>query len=69
MYTVFDMRQNITQKLVREWLVYLSQSQGFYGRFLRDWDEANPKGRREVMKALKKEDVNDIYDFVIWMEN
>lgn len=63
------MGQNITQKLVREWLVYLSHSQGFYGRFLRDWDAADPSGRRNVIKALKKEGVSDIYDFVIWMEN
>lgn len=63
------MKQNITQKLVREWLAYLSKSQGFYGRFLRDWDEADPSGRRNVMKDLKKEGVGDIYDFVIWMEN
>lgn len=63
------MKQNITQKLVREWLTYLSKSQGFYSRFLRDWDGADPSGRRNVMKALKKEGVSDIYDFVIWMEN
>lgn len=49
------MKQNITQKLVREWLTYLSKSQGFYSRFLRDWDGADPSGRRNVMKALKKE--------------
>lgn len=63
------MKQNITQKIVREWLAYLSKSQGCYGRFLRDWDEADPSGRRNVMKALKKEGVSDIYDFVLWMEN
>lgn len=60
--------KKITQKQVREWLSYLSQSQGFYGRLLRDWDEAEPAGRRNVISELYRLQVKDIYDFVIYIE-
>ena len=46
--------KKITQKQVREWLSYLSRSQGFYGRLLRDWDEAAPAGRRNVISQLPR---------------
>jgi hypothetical protein len=60
--------KKLTQKEVRSWLVSLAQSQGFYGRLLRDWDEAAPAGRRNVMRELHSLQVKDIYDFVIYIE-
>lgn len=60
--------KKITQKEVRSWMASLAKSQGFYGRLLRDWDEAAPAGRRNVMKELSSLGVKDIYDFVIYIE-
>jgi hypothetical protein len=60
--------KKVTQKQVREWMVQLSKSQGFYGRLLRDWDEATPAGRRNVISELYRLQVKDIYDFVMYIE-
>ena len=56
--------KKLTQKEVRSWMVSLAKSQGLYGRLLRDWDEAAPAGRRNVMRELHSLQVKDIYDFL-----
>ena len=60
--------KKLTQKEVRSWMVSLAKSQGLYGRLLRDWDEAAPAGRRNVISELYRLQVKDIYDFVIYIE-
>jgi hypothetical protein len=60
--------KKLTQKQVRDWMVELAKNQGFYGHLLRDWDEATPAGRRNVISELYRLQVKDIYDFVMYIE-
>ena len=60
--------KKVTQKQVREWMVQLAQSQGFYGRLLRNWDSALPLARREFMKSLHRHMVIEIWDFISYCE-
>ena len=60
--------KKLTQKQVRNWMVQLSKSQGFYGRLLRNWDGALPLARREFMKSLHQHMVIEIWDFIAFCE-
>lgn len=66
-YNVRVMKK-LTQKEVRSWMVQLAQSQGFYGRLLRNWDNALPLARREFMKSLHRHMVIEIWDFIAYCE-
>ena len=44
--------KKLTQKEVRSWMVQLAQSQGFYGRLLRDFNNAEAYVRRNFMSVL-----------------
>ena len=61
--------KKVTQKQVREWMVQLAQSQGFYGRLLRDFNGAGPSARRNFMSALHKNKVVAIWDFIAFCED
>ena len=60
--------KKVTQKQVRDWMVQLAQSQGFYGRLLRDFNNAEAYVRRNFMSALHENKVHSIIDFVIYIE-
>ena len=60
--------KKVTQNQVREWIVELAKSQGFYGRLLREFDEVDAKLRRKFMKCLHENKVQSILDFVIYIE-
>ena len=60
--------KNLTQKEVRSWLVSLAQSQGFYGRLLSDFNNAEACVRRNFMSALRENKVQDMFDFVMYIE-
>ena len=60
--------KKLTQKEVRSWLEMLAQSQGFYGRLLRDFNNAEPYVRRNFMSALRENKVQDSLDFVMYIE-
>ena len=60
--------KKITQKQVREWMVELAKSQGFYGRLLRDFNNAEAYVRRNFMSALHENKVQDSLDFVMYIE-
>ena len=60
--------KKVTQKQVREWMVQLAKSQGYYGRLLRNWDSALPLARREFMKSLHRHMVIEIWDFIAYCE-
>lgn len=60
--------KKVTQNQVREWIVELAKSQGFYGRLLREFDEVDAKIRRKFMNCLHKNKVQSILDFVIYIE-
>ena len=60
--------KKITQKQVREWLEMLAQSQGFYGRLLRDFNNAESYVRRNFMSALHENKVQNSLDFVMYIE-
>ena len=60
--------KKITQKQVRSWLVSLAQSQGFYGRLLRDFNNAEAYVRKNFMSALHENKVQDMFDFVMYIE-
>lgn len=60
--------KKLTQKEVRSWMVQLAQSQGFYGRLLRDFNNAEPYVRRNFMSALHENKVQDSLDFVMYIE-
>ena len=47
--------KKVTQKQVRDWMVQLAKSQGFYGSLLRGWDSALPLARKEYKnKKIRK---------------
>jgi hypothetical protein len=60
--------KKLTQKEVRRWLVSLAQSQGFYGKLLRDFNNAEAYVRRNFMSALHENKVKDMFDFVMYIE-
>ncbi|MBO5827085.1 MAG: hypothetical protein J6R59_01205 [Paludibacteraceae bacterium] len=60
--------KKLTQKEVRSWLVSLAQSQGFYGRLLRDFNNTEAYVRRNFMSALHENKVKDMFDFVMYIE-
>lgn len=60
--------KKVTQKQVREWMVELAKSQGFYGRLLREFNEVDAKLRRKFMNCLHEHKVHSIIDFVIYIE-
>lgn len=60
--------KKVTQKQVREWMVELAKSQGFYGRLLREFNEVDANVRRKFMNALHENKVHSILDFVMYIE-
>jgi hypothetical protein len=60
--------KKVTQKQVREWMVALAKSQGFYGRLLREFNEVDAHVRRKFMNALHENKVHSILDFVTFIE-
>ena len=60
--------KKLTQKEVRSWMVSLAKSQGFYGRLLRDFNNAEAYVRRNFMSALHENKVQDMFDFIMYIE-
>lgn len=60
--------KKVTQKQVREWMVELAKTQGFYGRLIREFNEVDAKLRRKFMNCLHENKVHSIIDFVIYIE-
>lgn len=60
--------KKLTEKQVREWMVQLAKSQGFYESLLRGWDSASPLARRKFMKSLHQHMVIEIWDFIDFCE-
>ena len=60
--------KKVTQKQVREWMVELAKSQGFYGRLLRYFNNAEAYVRRNFMSALHENKVQDMFDFIMYIE-
>lgn len=58
----------ITPDVLESWIAELAQSQGFYGRMLRDW-HAMPIGMRlGYCKYLNSKGITDILDFILEVE-
>lgn len=63
------MKTRLTQKMVKEWMMILSCSQGYYGRLLYDFTtHTDAEGRRDFMKKLRQAKVTDIHSFVEYCE-
>ena len=62
------MTTKLTQKMVKGWMQQLAQSQGSYGRLLRDFEEADATTRKNFMGWLRSQDVETITQFVFAIE-
>lgn len=58
----------ITENDVLGWLESLARSQGFYGRLLEAFHEADEEGVTAFINALNENGVRDIVDFTIFIE-
>lgn len=62
------MKTRLTQKTVKDWMMTLSCSKGYYGRLLYDFTHADAVQRRDFMKNLTIAKVRDILSFVEYCE-
>lgn len=53
---------------IRKVFENLAMSQGFYGRLLREIDEADEEARENFWKELEEQNFKDAVDVILFME-
>ena len=53
---------------IREVFIQLAMSQGFYGRLLRQIDEADEEARENFWKDLEDQNFKDSVDLILYIE-
>ena len=60
--------KNRSERTFAEAVYSLAQSQGFYGRLIRDIESMDDSSFRELRTTLKEKDFKDTLDVVLWLE-
>lgn len=56
------------RQAIRDTFEMLAQSQGFYGRLLRNIDEMDKEDREKVWSDLESQNFKDVVDLILYIE-